>query len=83
MWLNTRERVLVVDFPKSTQGSGTNLLIGTLGDGITGRRPSLYLVGNAAQYNDPVGLHQGSGPKFYRLSGGVTDVSTVQASRWS
>jgi hypothetical protein len=93
VYLNCRERVSLAGLggvsgvpSKFFEGQGTNLSIGTLGVGITGRQPELFIMGNAAQYNDAdVGINRGSGPKFFRSpTTALTDVSSLQAaSRWS
>jgi hypothetical protein len=79
MWLHTSERVTdpaqVARFTSMTNGS---LDIGTLGDGITGSSPALFVVGSAAQYSHTSGMNRGTGPKFFPQAGtAVTDVSDL------
>ena len=83
LWLNTAERVTDpaqrARFTSLTNGS---LDIGTLGDGITGTQPQLFLVGNATQINDPAGFNRGSGPKFFRQNGGAVDTGMGTTATW-
>lgn len=76
MWLHTSERVTdPAKVAKFTSLTGGSLDIGTLGDGITGTPPAIFIVGTKAQYDDAAGINRGTGPKFYRNTGGVVDVS--------
>jgi hypothetical protein len=79
MWLHTSERVTdpaaVAKFTSMTNGS---LDIGTLGDGITGTQPAIFVVGNAAQYSHTSGMNRGTGPKLYPKPG--TDLVDVSVS---
>ena len=82
MWLNTSQRVSdPAQVAKFTSANNGNLSIGTLGEGITGTPPSIFIVGNAAQYNNAAGINRGTGPKFFLQSGGVTDVVADPASQ--
>lgn len=81
LWLDTATRVdltVAGNRTKFTSVTAGNLDVLTLGDGITGSRPSLFLVGNADQWNDGVGINRGSGAKFFATSGAVTLVSGTQ-----
>ena len=83
LWLNTTERVTdptqVAKFSELTNGS---LGIGTLGAGITGTQPQVFLVGDASQWNDPAGINRGSSAKFFKItsSPGVTGIS---GNKWT
>ena len=80
LWLSTTERVTdPAQRAKFTSLSNGSLDIGTLGDGITGAQPSLFLVGNAGQFNASAGINRGAGPKFFQESGAVSDVVAGQA----
>lgn len=74
-WLLPGVRLPVADIGKFRAATNGSLDIGTLGDGITGTQPPIFLAGNAQQWNNAAGINLGTGPKFYRNSGGVVDVS--------
>jgi len=76
LWLHTSERITDPSQIEMLSGvSKGKLAVSTSGDNITGTPPALFIVGNADQYNDPVGINRGAAPKFFRNQGGVTHVS--------
>lgn len=82
MWLDTAARVDLTNAANRTKFSSLtsgNLDILTRGNGITGAIPSMFLVGNAEQWNDGFGMNRGSGQKLFVTSGLVTGVS---GSEW-
>lgn len=82
-WLNTTERVDLTNATTRSKFTSTttgNLDILTLGNGITGTRPSVFLVGNNTQWNSLDGLNRGTGSKFAYLSG--TPVTLVSGAEW-
>jgi len=65
LWMSTNERVTNPELFREVLPNGS-LRVGTLGDGITGKRPEVFVVGNAAQYNSVAGVNRGSLPwKLY------------------
>jgi len=81
LWLDTTTRVDLTNAANRAKFTGVtagNLDIGTLGDGITGTRPSQFLVGNADQWNDGNGMNRGTSAKFFVTSGLVTLVSGAE-----
>lgn len=82
IYLNTDTRVDLTNAAnraKFTNLTAGNLDILTRGNGITGSIPQIFLVGNADQWNDAVGINRGTGPKFFATSGLVSQVS---GSEW-
>ncbi|MDC7286080.1 hypothetical protein NXH56_08975, partial [Bifidobacterium thermophilum] len=64
---------------KFTNTTAGNLDILTRGNGITGAIPAQFLVGNADQWNDGVGINRGTGNTFSPAAGTATLVS---GSEW-
>lgn len=54
--------------------------IGTDGSGPTGSAPVVFIVGNAAQFNDAAGINRGSGAKYIKQ--GAAAVTDVSGSAW-
>lgn len=82
LWLSTTARVDLTVSANRNKFTGTtsgNLDILTRGDGITGAIPAQFLVGNADQWNDGVGMNRGTGNKFF-VSGGLATL--VSGSEW-
>lgn len=81
-WLDATTRVDLTNAAnraKFTSVTGGNLNILTRGEGITGSVPAQFLVGNADQWNDGLGINRGSGNRFFVTSGLVTGVA---GSEW-
>jgi hypothetical protein len=81
LWLDATARVDLTNSAnraKFTSATGSNLDIGTLGDGITGTRPAQFLVGNADQWNSDFGINRGSGNRLFPTSGLVSPVSGAE-----
>lgn len=85
-WLDTANRVdlnVAANRALFTSVTGGNLDILTLGDGINGTRPDIFLVGNADQWNDGGGINRGTGNKFFVTSGVTSGLVTgVSGSEW-
>ena len=65
-----------IRIPTSEFGKFTADQIGPFGEGITGTRPPLFMVGNADQWNSRFGINRGQLlPMFKQTESGVTDVS--------
>lgn len=82
LYLNTSARVDLTNSANRalfTSVTAGNLDILTRGDGITGSIPSVFLVGDADQWNDGSGMNRGTGGKFFVTSGAV---SLVSGSEW-
>lgn len=83
IYINTATRVdLTVSGNRSkfTSVTSGNLDILTLGDGISGSQPSMFLVGNADQWNSAEGINRGTGSKVSYLSG--TQLTLISGSEW-
>ena len=65
-YLNVAERAAVHD--ADVRARFTTAFVGTNGAGPTGQPPAVFLVGNAAQWNDAAGLNRGAGPRFTRTA---------------
>lgn len=74
-WLDLTNSSNREKFSSVTAG---NLDIGTLGTGINGTQPNIFLVGNADQWNSG-DMSRGSGSRFFVSTGAVTNVS---GSEW-
>lgn len=82
LWLSTAARVDLTasaNRAKFTNTTAGNLDILTRGNGITGAIPAQFLVGNADQWNDGVGINRGTGNTFFPTAGTATLVS---GSEW-
>jgi len=78
LWFDPTTRVDLTNSAnrdKFTSLTSGDLDILTLGDGITGTQPPLFLVGDADQWNDGAGMNRGTADKFFVTSGAVTLVS--------
>lgn len=78
LWLDATARLDLSDAAsraKFTDVTAGNLVIGTLGDGITGNQPAQFLVGDTNQWNSGTGINRGTGSKFFPTSGLVTPIS--------
>lgn len=83
LWLDATARLDITNGAnraKFTNITSGNLDILTLGNGITGSQPALFLVGNADQWNNPEGVNRGAGDKFAYTSG--TMVTLVSGAEW-
>lgn len=79
LYINTAARVDITSAPNLAKFNADQ--IGTTGTGPSGAQPVIFLVGNAAQWNDAGGLNRGGGSKFVKVgSAAATDVS---GSAWS
>jgi hypothetical protein len=76
IWLDTENDIDIQDaatralFTSVTNG---DLDIGTLGNGVTGSSPSLFIVGNAAQHDSGSGINRGTAAKFFLNTGSAED----------
>ena len=82
VYLNTRERVTTEQRAKFHSKTNGSLDIGTLGDGVTGNVPALFIIGNAAQLADANGINRGTGPKYQRKGGGDIVDATGAGNPW-
>ncbi|UYV15860.1 SwmB domain-containing protein [Porphyrobacter sp. ULC335] len=81
-WLDTSARLDLSN--AANRAKFTNVITGdlailTLGNGVTGSRPTLFHVGDAEQWNESSGINRGTGNRFFVTEGTVAQVS---GSKW-
>jgi hypothetical protein len=81
LYINTAARVDITSSAERAKFAAA--AIGSQGAGVTGSIPALFLVGNAAQWNDDFGVQRGAGARFFPNNGAsLGSVSAVSGPEW-
>lgn len=76
LWMMFSTRInLATTLSRFSSLTSGDLDILSRGDGINGAVPNHFLVGNADQWNDPLGFNRGSGPAWYSVDRPAEQVS--------